>query len=182
MSMRKIGVVGSFAAGAAVALAPLAAAVGDPFDFSSIVQGEVQSMNWLFETQAALSGDSADITKVVPTQADPLQFDTIAKTDMSSTFQQLVYGFNPDNVAGDPGSYGVMNGALVQFDNGFNSLLFASMNNGDALDWDSGALFGGASAQLIAENALNGWAEASSYFQFGMGDVLGYFDLSALFG
>ena len=74
MNIRKIAVVGSFAAGAALALAPLAAAD----DLTSTLDSEIASMNSLFTSDAALAGDSGDV--VAPTDTGP--FDTINPADV----------------------------------------------------------------------------------------------------
>lgn len=181
MNMRKIVVVGGFAAGAAFVLAPLAAADTDPL--ASVVDSEIASMNFLFGIDTFFSGVPAtDIT------SGPLGFDIInpdavdmVQDDGSTLFDHLVYGFNPSvaGMATDPGAYSIYNGAMVPFDDGINSLLYAFMNNGDVLDWDGGTgdLFGGTSMENIAIGADSGWAEAMSYFQFAWGDLMGFFGI-----
>lgn len=181
MSIRKIFVVGGFAAGAAFALAPLASAVTDPLD--PIVASEIGSMNFLFGTDTFLAGvPSSDIDTnaqgfdfIKPEDVATVQGDGITPTP----FDFLVYGLNPitAGLASDPGAYNVFNGSMVQFDDGMNSLLFALSNNGGVLEWDSGDLFGGSSAMDIANNATSGWEEAANYFNFGWGDLLGYFGI-----
>lgn len=183
MNMSKVGVIGTFAAGAALALAPLAAATdGDtsaPFDWSGIVKSQHDSMNWLFTTGASLAGvPAADINE--PTDANP--FATISHDDLESQkdFAQLLYGTNwaDEMSSGDSGSYNLLNGALMEFYNGGNTFMWALMNDGDNLDWDSGALFGGSAAMTIAADAVtsgDGWAQANDYFELGFNDMLGYF-------
>lgn len=181
MSMRKSVVVGGFAAGAAFVLAPLASADTDPL--TSVVDSEIASMNFLFGTDTFLAGvPSTDVT------TGPQGFDIINPADVSTVqdsgttaFDYLVYGFNPEEagLASDPGAYNVYNGAMVPFDDGINSLLYAMMNNGAVLDWDGGTgdLLGGNSMEDIANSAASGWAEAASYFQFAWGDLMGFFGI-----
>jgi len=64
---------------------------------------------------------------------------------------------------------------MVPFDDSINSLLYAMMNDGAVLDWDSGDLFGGNSAMDIANAATTGWDEAASYLSFAWGDLMGFF-------
>lgn len=180
MSIRKIGVIGSFAAGAALALAPLAAAQDEPttneFNWSGIVKSQHDSMNWLFNTGAKLTDVPED--KIVQA-GDAYPFATISRENLlaNEDFAKLIYGSNwaDEMSSGATGSYNLLNGALMEFNNGSNTFLWALMNNGDALDWDSGALFGGNAAMEIADNATSGWAQAGDYFELGFQDLLGYF-------
>ncbi|PQM51031.1 hypothetical protein [Mycolicibacter virginiensis] len=179
MNMRKIVVVGGFAAGAAFVLAPLASADTDPL--APLVSSEVASMNFLFGTDAFLAGvPSTDVTM------GPQGFEIIKPADIPTVqddgktlFDFLVYGLNPTmaGLATDPGAYSVFNGAMVPFDDSINSLLYAMMNNGAVLDWDSGDLFGGNSAMDIANSAGSGWEEAANYPSFAWGDLMGYFGI-----
>ena len=61
MSMRKIAVVGSFAAGAALALAPIASAD----DLSSIVDSEISLSNSIFDSEAALAEIDRSVWRLV---------------------------------------------------------------------------------------------------------------------
>lgn len=180
MNLNKIGVIGTFAAGAALALAPLAAAEEPaPFDWSGIVKSQHDSMNWLFTTGANASGVPAtDI--VAPGATNP--FATISHDDLlaQEAFAQLLYGANwaEEMSSSDSGSYSLLNGAVMEFYNGSNTVMWALMNDGDNLDWDSGALFGGDAAEAIATAAAasgDGWAQAGDYFELGFNDILGYF-------
>lgn len=178
MNMRKIAVVSGLAAGTAFALAPSASAE-DPDPLALLVQNEISSMNFLFGSDAFLAGvPSSDITPGAQ------GFDVITPGDVATVqgdgttaFDHLLYGSNPveAGLASDPGAYNVMNGSLVQFDDGINSLLYALSNNGDVLAWSSGDLFGGDSAMDIANGASSGWDEAGQYFQASLADLLGYF-------
>ena len=58
MYIRKIGATAGFAAGAAFAFAPLASA---DVPITSTVDSEISSMNSLFDFEARLAGDTADI-------------------------------------------------------------------------------------------------------------------------
>lgn len=181
MNMRKIGVVGSFAAGAALALAPLAAAdETDTTDFSGLLASEVKTMNSLFQLQATLAGvDADDITKGAPTTADPLSFDTIDQADVNNTFASLLYGFNPDeNAASDPGSYVLFNGATTEFTNAFNVEFYSLLNGGDLIDADY--LFG--SQSMIDDALADGTASGAFnvFFDAGVNDMLGYFDMPSI--
>src|SRR5271165_1714618 len=101
MDIRKIAVVGSFAAGAALALAPLAsAAPTDPL--ISVVGSEESLLNSLFVGDASLAGDSSDVT--APTATNP--FDIITPSDISTVqgtgttpFDYLIYGLDPQRLA-----------------------------------------------------------------------------------
>ena len=77
MNLRKIAVVGGFAAGAALAFAPLASA---DTPITSTVDSEITSLNSLFTEEAALAGVSSnDIT----TGATAV-FDTITSGDVAT--------------------------------------------------------------------------------------------------
>src|ERR1700744_4193976 len=129
MNLRKIAVVGGFAVGAALTLAPLASA-DTPVD-PSILDSEISSLNSLFAIDTSIAS--------VP-QADLVtgtnEFTTIASGDMSAVegngstlFDELVYGFNPKNLPPDPGSYDVLNGALTKFDDAINVGIYALENS-----------------------------------------------------
>lgn len=172
MNIRKIAVLGAFGAGAALALAPLAAADTDPL--ADTVAAEIASMNSLFSFDATLAGVGNDVVTHTGT------FDTIPLADAPqtapfTTLDYLLYGLNPAGAgpASDPGAYSVFNGAMVPLDDSYNSLVHAMLNGGDPLTWASGDLFGGASAEAIA-NATSGWTEAADYFNLAVGDLLGY--------
>jgi hypothetical protein len=76
MQIRKIAVVGGLAVGAALTFAPLVSAD----DLSSVVSGEESLLNSLFTSDAALAGDSADVT--APTATNP--FDIITPADIAT--------------------------------------------------------------------------------------------------
>jgi hypothetical protein len=180
MNIRKIAVVGSFAAGAALAFAPLAAA--DPTEITTTVDSEISSLNALFTLDTDLAGVSGDVT--APTASNP--FDIITPGDITTVqgtgttpFDFLTYGVDPSaaGLSGDPGSYDVLNGALGKFDDAFNVELYALENNG-ALDPNTGDFIGSMSS-IDAALATGSPTGAAEYFlNFGLGDLQGYFDPS----
>jgi hypothetical protein len=128
MDIRKIAVLGSFAAGAALALAPLAAAdpaaVPDPL--LPTVDSEIASMNSLFVSEATLAGDSADVATHGANTFDTIPLADAPDTGTPSTLDYVLYGLNPiANAASDPGAYSEFNGALVNFDDAYNVELFS---------------------------------------------------------
>jgi hypothetical protein len=182
MNIRKIAVVGGFAVGAAVAFAPLAAA--DPTDITSTVDSEITSLNSLFTADADLAGvPSADITGGTTAGS----FETILAGDVSAvegngTFDDLVYGFNPDNLSSDPGSYDVFNGALGEFDDAANVGLYALENGGAAIptaDASDNLILTGASTAALATDSVSG--EFTTFFDAGLSDLAGFFDIPSLF-
>ena len=172
MDIRKIAVVGSFAAGAALALAPLAAA--DPL--TPTVDSEIASLNALFDSYAALAGDSADVVHHAGS------FDTIPvsfapQTPPFTTLDYELYGINPAlaGPASDPGSYNVFNGALTEFDNAYNTELFSLLNPSAAIDTiPLTDLFGSASG--ITEALATGTAAGAvgDFLTDGWNDLLGF--------
>jgi len=175
MNIRKIAVVGSFAAGAALALAPLAAAD----DLTSTVDSEISTLNALFTGEADLAGDGSAV--IAPTASQP--FDTIpladAPKDGVGTLDSLLYGVDPA-VAGpatDPGSYNVFNGAVVEFDDAFNSEEYGLLNN-DALI-PSADLFGGSEVTTALLTGTDTGA-ATTFFDAGLADLAGFFDIPSL--
>src|SRR6185437_15131531 len=86
MYVRKIAAAAGFACGAALAFAPLAAAdLGSTV--TSTLDAEIAAQNSLFETYAALSGDSADITK-----GGTGVYDSIIPADLHTVAPHLVPG------------------------------------------------------------------------------------------
>ncbi|MGC1735986.1 hypothetical protein, partial [Mycobacterium sp.] len=170
MNIRKIAVVGSFAAGAALALAPIASAD----DLTAVLGGEDSLLNSLFTVDTDLAGVSGDVT--APTAANP--FDIITPADIATVqgagttpFDFLTYGVDPSaaGLSSDPGSYDLLNGALVEFDDAFNVELYSLENNG-ALPPAADLL--GTSTNIDAGLAS---ANPAEYFlNFGLGDLQGY--------
>jgi hypothetical protein len=180
MDFRKIAVVGGFAVGAALTLAPLASADG----LTTTVDSEIASLNSLFtaDTTAALV-PSADITG-----GGTGVFDTILPGDVTAVegtgatlgttpFDELVYGFNPANLTTDPGAYDVLNGAVAKFDDALNIGVYALENGGSNLPLADFAtdLFGisGATATSLAGETAT--AAITTLLTDSYSDLLGYF-------
>jgi hypothetical protein len=169
MNTRKIAVIGSFVAGAALTFAPLASAD----DLSATLDSEIASLNSLFESQAALAGDSADVV------SSSGALDTILAADAPdaapfTTLDYELYGpwASVLTLDPDPGAYDVFNGALVEFDDAYNtfaSLLFTS----DALI-SPADLIGVADAALD-DGSLTDAALFGDFFNTGLADVTAYF-------
>jgi hypothetical protein len=146
MDIRKIAAVGGLAAGAALAFSPLASADPAAVEITSTVGSEISSLNSQFDFDALLAGDSADITKAGAVNP----FDIITPGDVTTVqgtgttgFDYLVYGVDPAKagLSGDPGSFDVLNGAEIRFDEAYNVFDYALLNNG-ALDPNSADVFG----------------------------------------
>jgi len=169
-------VVGSFAAGAALALAPIASAD----DLTSIVDSEISLSNSIFDSEAALAGDSADV--VPGTTGQP--FDTISLLDAPHTGTPTLldfelHGLNPiANSASDPGAYNVFNGALTEFDDAFNSEAYGLLNN-NALIPDTD-LFGSDKVIDAALATGTDTGAATTFFDAGLADLQGYLDIPSL--
>jgi hypothetical protein len=170
-SIRKIAVVGSLAAGAALALAPLAAAD----DLTTTVDSEIASLNALFVSEADLAGKGADV--IPGTAGQP--FDTIPLADAPQTapFTTLdyeLYGLNPAlaGPASDPGSYNVLNGALTEFDDAYNSELYGLLNGNDLIP--ASDLFGSAHEIGIALGTGTDMGAAMTFFDAGLADLSGF--------
>jgi hypothetical protein len=176
LSIRKIAVVGGFAVGAALALAPLAAA-DTPVD-PSIIDSEITSLNSLFAADTtAAAVPTADIDTVAN------QFTTIFPADVTAVeklplFDDLVYGFNPTSVTSDPGAYDVLNGALTKFDDALNVGIYALENAGSNVplaDFATDGVFGlsnTAATDLAAETASQA---ITTLLGDSYSDLLGYF-------
>jgi hypothetical protein len=170
MNMRKIAVVGGFAAGAALAFAPLASAD----DFSSILDSEIGSLNSIFLGDATLAGDGGDVVS----STTPGVFDTIPLADAPDAGTPTIldyelYGVNPiANAASDPGSYNVLNGALTEFYDASNVELYSLLNNGDLLPVADA--FGSAHEIGIALGTDSVSGAASDFFSAGLADLSGF--------
>ena len=133
MDIRKIAVVGGFAVAAALTSAPLASAD----DLTTTVDGEIASLNSIFESEAAIAGDSADVTA-----GGTGVLDTILPADAPdaaplTTLDYELYGLGAkgligvdDPTSGDPyldpapGAQDVSNGALAEFDDAYNAVAY----------------------------------------------------------
>jgi len=174
MDIRKIAVIGGFAAGAALAFAPLAAAD----DLTSTVSSEISSLNSIFTFEADLAGKGGDI--IAPTTANP--FETIPLTDapQQAPFTALdyeLYGFNPAfaGPASDPGSYNVDNGAITEFYDAYNADLYGLLNN-LALIPDAD-LFGSDKVIDAALATGSDFGAATTFFDAGLADLAGFFGI-----
>jgi len=173
MDVRKVAATASFACGAAMALAPLASA---DTPITSTVESEISSLNSIFESEAALAGDSGDVVHHAGS------FDTIPLADAPQTgtptfLDYELYGVNPiaAGPASDPGSYNDFNGALGKFDDAYNVFLYAAQNGGN-MDMNDADFIGSASSIDHAQTL--GVAGAEQYFlNFGLGDLEGYFGI-----
>ena len=176
MNIRKIAVLGSFAA-AAMAFAPLAAA--DPAAVDPLlpfVNSEIASMNALFVTEADLAGVGGDVGTHVGS------FDIIPLADAPNTgtptfLDYELYGLNPlGNATSDPGAVSEFNGALADFDNAYNVELFSLLNpTADIATIPLGDLFGpeeginealafGTASGAITDFLTDGWNDLVGFF------------------
>ena len=169
MNIRKIAAVGSIVAGAALAFAPLAAAD----DLTTTVDAEISSLNSLFESQASLAGVSADVI------SSPGVLDTIPLADAPDTapFTTLDYElYGPWasvlTLDSDPGAYDLFNGALVEFDDAYNTLVSLAFTS-DALISPSD-LIGLADAGLD-DGSLTDATLFSDFLNTGLSDIVAYF-------
>lgn len=128
MSIRKIAVVGSFAAGMALTLAPLAAAD----NLTSTVDSEISALNALFQADATFASvPSADYALSDGFYAiNPGDVATVTpSTEPFSTLDYELFGVSPGElVTTDPGSLDVFNGALVDFYDAYNAALYSLLN------------------------------------------------------
>ena len=185
MNLRKIAVIGSFAAGAALALAPLASA--DPIEITSTVDSEVASLNSMFLSDTTLAGvPIAD----VETSTTPGVFDIINPMDIAAVqgsgatlgvtpFDFLIYGVDPlkAGLAGDPGAFNLLNGAEARFDDAFNVFLYAA-ENGGALDPNAADFFGSLPAGFATDTATQAF---DSFYNTAIGDLSGFFQVPLTF-
>lgn len=180
MNIRKIAVVVSFAAGSALASAPLA--VAD--DLTSTVESEISSLNLLFQIEADLAGVSS--SDYAP---DASGFDVIDKGDVAtvtpstapfSTLDNELFGVNPGTlITADPGSVNLFNGALVEFDDASNATLYSLLNDSNLIP--AADLFG---PQPTIDVALATGSDAgafTTFFDAGINDLDGFFGLAPSF-
>jgi hypothetical protein len=182
LKIRNIAVLGSFAAGAALALAPLASADS----LTSTVTSEEALLNSLFVSDANLAGVGSDVT--APTATNP--FDIINPADIgtvqgtgTTAFDYLVYGLDPTaaGLSSAPGSYDVLNGALTEWADAYNVELYSLLNAGAVAPATD--LIG--SAETIQDAFANGTGSVSDvatyFYEFGANDLAGFLDLPAFF-
>jgi hypothetical protein len=114
MSTRRTAVVCSIMAGAALVFAPLAAAD----ELTATVDSEIATLNSIFEFEAFIAGDSADVVKnagaldTIPLADAP---DTGPLTTLDYELYGPFAGLDVGNLDPDPGAQDVFNGALVDF-------------------------------------------------------------------
>jgi hypothetical protein len=183
MDIRKIAVVGGFAVGAALTLAPLASADNG---ITSTLDTEIASFNSLFTDEADLAGvKAADITG----GATPGTYESIVPADVAtdapkvapfSTLDYELYGVSPGvaGVSGDSGSFDLFNGATGEFDNAYNVGLYA-FENGGALAPSADLLGTGDLTAALATNTVAGALD--SFYNAGIGDLSGFFDTNLSF-
>jgi hypothetical protein len=202
MDIRKIAAVGGLAVGAALTLAPLAAADPAAVDpFINIVDSEIASQNSTFEFYALLAGDSADVTKATV----PGTYDTILPKDVPyfavgdtadaskvTPLEYELYGVNPIAAGisnspplGSDTGFEEFNGATTKFDDAYNVLLYAAENK-DALI-PASDLFGNHISDALTQTVAGVTtaatpAEAFDYFyNFAIGDLGGFFQTNLSF-
>jgi hypothetical protein len=112
-------------------------------------------------------------------------FDVIKAADITTVqgsatsltpFDYLLYGLNPaDNLATDPGSYNVFNGALTEFADAYNVELY-SLANPDALvsSVPLDDLFGSSTTIAAALGESTFSAAIGDFLTNGFNDLLGY--------
>jgi hypothetical protein len=152
------------------AIPAAATAASDPAanDIGSTITGEINSLNGMFSADAAIAGIPAtDITQ----ESGAFPWDTISTANTNATFDDLVFGFNPDNVTGDPGAYDVLNGSLTEFANAYNVELYSLLNPG-AADLIPAADIFGTHADFLNDGVAGA---VSDFLQLGTSDLLGYF-------
>jgi hypothetical protein len=182
MNIHKIAAFGGLAAGAALAFAPLAAAVTDPVDWTSVLASEASGENSIFQLEAQLAGVPASDYNLVGGFDTILPADVVKDAPVSGTPSILdyeLYGVNPitAGVSLDSGAFNIFNGAVTKFDDAYNVLLYAAENK-DALI-PAVDLFGNHITEALAGGTDAG---AFEYFwNFAIGDLSGFFntDLSA---
>jgi len=181
MNMRKIAVAGTFAAGAALAFAPLASAD----DLTSTIDSEIASLNSIFQGDLSI----ADVPSTDYTLGGTGVFDTINLGDVSAVqdgtgatpvttpFDYLVYGVDPTaaGLSTDPGSYDVYNGALTEFDDAYNALVYAADYNNDLIPATD--LFGSATEIGTALGTGTDMGAAGDFFSAGLADLAGFFGI-----
>jgi hypothetical protein len=180
MDIRKIAVVGGFAVAAALTSAPLATAD----DLTTTVDSEIASLNSIFESEAAIAGDSADVTPggtgvldtILPADAPDAAPLTTLDYELYGPFASLLIGVdNPVSLAPyldpAPGAQDVSNGALAEFDDAYNALAFGL--NDSALIPTTDLV---APVDIATEEAGNITTEAGLFGNFvdtGVADLLG---------
>jgi hypothetical protein len=172
MDIRKIAVVGGFAVAAALTSAPLASAD----NLTTTVDSEIASLNSIFGSEAAIAGDSAGVT-LGGTGA----LDTILPADAPdvaplTTLDYELYGpwansLPTADLDPAPGAQDVFNGALVEFDDAYNTLASLLFGGGDSIPTTD--LIGAADIALD-DGTLADPALIANFVNTGLTDLLGY--------
>jgi hypothetical protein len=188
MDIRKIAVVGGFAVAAALTSAPLASA--DDF-LTTTVDSEIASLNSIFESEAAIAGDSADVTlggtggldTILPADAPDVAPLTTLDYELYGPWANSLIGL--DNLTLNaalspelvpfldpaPGAQDVLNGALVEFDDAYNTL--ASLLFGGGASIPTTDLIGAAD-MTIDSGSLADPALFATFVNAGLTDLLAY--------
>jgi hypothetical protein len=168
MQIRKIAVVGGFAAGAALAFAPLASAD----DLTSTLDSEITQANTIFQSDlTAAAVPSSDYSVGGTGVFDTINPGDVTTVENNATFDDLVFGLNPANESLDPGAYDVYNGALVEFDDAYNSLLYAADYSGNLIP--AADLFGSATDISTALGTGSDFGAAGDFLSNGFADLVG---------
>jgi hypothetical protein len=173
MNIRKIAVVGSFAVGGALALAPVASAD----NLTGVLDTEIAEANSIFVAQADAAGVGGDVITHGANTFDTIPLIDAPKTAPFTPLDYELYGINPGfaGPASDPGSYNVFNGALIEFDDAYNSGLYALLNNNALIP--EADLFG---SQSVIDTALatnSDFGAAAVFMEASFNDLLGYLSL-----
>ena len=184
MNIRKIAAAASFAAGAALAFAPLASA-DNTADLTTLFDSEVSSLNSIFTSDASLADVyHGDITTGGAGFVDTALLSDAPNSGTPTAFDFLLYGIDPiGQASSDPNAADVYNGAVAKFDDAVNVELYALENGGNLLpqtDWASD-LFGG-STTTVTEALGSGSVSTAvgDLLTDSYNDIVGFFTSSAL--
>jgi hypothetical protein len=184
MNIRKIAAAASFAAGAALAFAPLASA-DNTADLTTLFDSEASSLNSIFTSDASLADVyHGDITTGGAGFVDPALLSDAPNSGTPTAFDFLLYGVDPIGQASSlPNAADVYNGALAKFDDAVNVELYALENGGNLLpqgDWATD-LFGGSTSTVIDAFSTDTVGGAvSALLTDSYNDIVGFFTSSAL--
>jgi hypothetical protein len=175
MDIRKIAVVGGFAVAAALTSAPLASAD----DLTTTVDSEISSLNSIFTSEADLAGDSADVTPGVTGALDTILPSDAPIVAPLTTLDYELYGPWADSLSAnglltdtEPGAQDVLNGAVVEFDDAYNTLASLLFGGGDSIP--STDLIGAADIALD-DGTLADPALFANFVNTGLTDLLAWF-------
>jgi hypothetical protein len=178
MDIRKIAVVGGFAVGAALTLAPLASAVPTDPITPATLDSEIASINSLFSSETSFAQiPTADLTTATNafTTVAPADAPVVTDPGQLTVLDYELFGVKPitAGLSPDPGAYDVDNGALIRFDEAFNVGLYALENN-NAIDPNVADYFGSTTALAHALGETSGLNAAEYFYNFGIGDLSGF--------